>query len=148
MYIPACWNCGLDLRKVLGKLGSIITRSPQFSRAACLIGQGSWERREPQRKRWPAPEVSWRHVCGGGARFQATVGSWRGWCGKQQLTGVKLSPSDAATDRGSVAAPVQSAPVQYVKGLGDGQALVLGLGQNPTSALCPWGPSRNRCSRR
>ena len=50
---------------------------------------------------------------------------------------VKLSLSDSDGDRGSVGVPVQSRPVEYVEGLGDGQASVLGLGQNPTSASCP-----------
>ena len=50
---------------------------------------------------------------------------------------VKSSLSDSDGDGGSVEVPVQRWPVEYVEGLGDGQASVLGLGQNPTSASCP-----------
>lgn len=51
-----------------------MTRSPWFNRTACLIGQGSWERAQPQRKcllaleksqgDWPAC-VRGTQVCGG-----------------------------------------------------------------------------------
>lgn len=62
----------------------------------------------------------------------------RGWRGQQQLTAVKLSPSDLAVDRGCVEAPTRSLQVDCVDGLGGGQASVLGLGQNPTSAAGLW----------
>lgn len=48
---PGVLAADLTLRRlILGKLGSVITRSPQFNRAACLIEQGSWERRPPGMK--------------------------------------------------------------------------------------------------